>query len=543
MKLTNIKYILIAGVGLWLTSCNSEEVGGLKTSNRGYSFEATIENYDFGDPVETRAIRNPEEVDDGWSYTNFENGDVVGFYSLYGNLDAPGGNGRFNNVPMVYGNKSFFNYEMNYDISSFVEKKAFYYFPYDENAEVGIELREKLENGEERCKDLLWIMAPGSATDRQNFSHAFSSLVILRGEGFDDPKAGKESIKVYLTEGYSHAQVVEVTDYLKKFELVYQSDYPKSQDECKEWIAWEGGSYTVSDKDGSAYKGKTFERAWYVILPSKRTPYPVVDHIEISDNEGRLHKLNNFSLYDINRRIPYGRRYPLVVKMDKYEAVVVPVSILPWEDTQEIQETRNAGIGDIVEFMAWKNTYDQYLSESRNSEIIEELQRYGEYNETTDKWTFYINSDIDLTEQIAERQANIIARLDDILEGNHHRVTGLVIENSGSPSFIGEIGSGGEIRNLTFTNVNIKSSSNDAVGALCGKCSGKVDNCDIDGSVTSNGPVGMIAGEAEGAVISNCEVKGFIKGSATSFQGLIGRGTLGEGSGNNKTTGLITLTE
>ena len=53
-------------------------------------------------------------------------------------------------------------------------------------------------------------------------------------------------------------------------------------------------------------------------------------------------------------------------------------------------------------------------------------------------------------------------------------------------------------------------------------CKGTVYNCDIDGVISAFGPVGMLAGGAEGAIVQKCNASGLIMGSQTTNNGLFG---------------------
>lgn len=567
IKFNNIISALFIGIGL--AGCATEESSTLGSHERGYSFDAGIDA--FGE-TGTRADRM--DTEDLWTLKNFNKGDIVGFYSLYGNSDAPGGNGSFLNVPLTYGaaqsssRSSFYNNDIDFNTDNFVKNTAFFYYPYlknidydpahktYENDDYGFEIRNlKCEDGIERCNDLIWIFAPSSVTGNMSFSHAFSEIMILRGVGFTEAK--DRTVRVMLDKGYSHAVIDDDPgSYMKYFRLVYLDGYEKTEEECRVWEAWDGkGDYTVVDNpDRTPYpsgynKVKFLEKdIHYVILPTHRNLIkPVVEYIEICDDDGKWHKITNFNLYGDTRTLERGQRYPLVIKMEEKEAVVQPIMIEPWKETEEITETRAAGITNESEFLNWITLYQDYLSDGRPKDnesgysYESQLEAFGDRTETSDnqvRWTFYINDDLkDISNIITSSQQYVINRLDDTLEGLGNTIGHLSLTSSTPPAFIGEIGPNGKVSNLNIEGFNLTctETTTTAAGGICRVCAGEIDNCRFDGTVFTTGPVGIIAGEAKaGAVITNCVGSGLIIGSSTTANGLLGKESEDvEFSGNN----------
>lgn len=556
MKSKIINSISFISLGLGVAGCASENPDNLLSSNRGYSFEATIEN--FGENG-TRA--NRMDTEDLWTWNNFSKGDIVGFYSLYGNSDAPGGNGSFLNVPLTYGAaqsssySSFYNNDIDFNTDNFVRNTAFFYYPYRknidydpahttyENDDYGFEIRDlKCEDGIERCNDLIWIFAPSSVTTNMSFSHAFTEIMILRGEGFTD--AEDRTVRVVLDKGYSHAVIDDDPgSYMKYFRLVYLDGYEKTEEECRVWEAWDGkGKYTVEDKSNrypypSGYDDVTFleKDIHYVILPTQRNlAKPSVEYIEICDDNGNWHKITNglFYIYKDSKgniiqtkTLERGQRYPLVIKMEENQAVVQPIMIEPWEETEEITETRAAGISTREEFLVWMTSYQSYLDNGRKSSDESLLEDFGDRTETANnevRWTFYINDDL---KDILSSGQYVINRLDDTIDGLGNTISNLSMTFTAPPAFIGEIGKNGKVLNLKFENINLTSTDNGTLtaGGICNVCSGEIENCTIDGSIYTSGPVGIIAGEAKsGASIKDCKCSGMIIGSSTIDNGLLG---------------------
>lgn len=547
-----------------LTACavDEEEMQPLKT--KGYSFPARIAEFSEPDPnvdllgegelsFGTRVQITDE--DDKWSVKRFENGDAIGFYSANGDVTAPDGNGPFVNVPMYFqrksdGNGVFINNDIQYSTDYFVPRySTFYYFPYHENIEYdathtrllddddyGIEIR-KQDGGIDKCIDFMWVVSPSSATSSQTFNHAFSSIVFLRGQGFEN--ASDKTIKVFLNKGVSHITLSKTDDYMRNMKLVYLEGYGKTEMECREWDAWEGDPYLVVD-DKSQYYGDKYKDAYYIILPTTRgTERISVDHIELYDNDGNLKVVSDFNLYtssanSTNSKILYyGQRYPLVIKMKGLETVVTPLSIKPWGEDVVIEEIRESGIVDENDFDQWSMTYSQYLASGRSADYDDALKSYGDKTESADgstaKWTFYINNDLDLSILIGSHEPGILqyllGTLDDTLDGLNHTITGLRLECQTPPSFIGELGNNGIVRNLKIRGLNVKctdTTKSDPVGGIFGICRGTILNCDVDGVVAGYGPAGLFGGTGENAVIENCTASGLVIGASTAEGGLFG---------------------
>lgn len=562
MKILKILTIIIF-LGC-LFSCTSDDYGLIKEKPRGYSFKAEIEDFET---VFTRANRKEAGDDDEWTVKSFSRGDVVGFYSKFGNEAGPDGNGTFENVQMLYGENNgsayFYNNEIDYNTDYFEPNSTFYYYPYspnmsydpknsyyNENDDYGLELRVKgvdsKGNEVERCEDIIWFYSATTATGTVRLSHAFSSIVFIRGKGFS--KAKNRKITVVLEKPVSHLTIADGTDsYYKNVQPVYLNGY-RTEEECKRWDAWEGGTYKVVDKTSSLLN-QDFEDAQYVILPTMRTGSRLsVDHIELYDDDDNLQILTNFTLYTSGRNtkiLYYGQRYPLLIKMEELTPVVYPIGIEPWDEDEHIEENRAPGIGSPEDFREWYLNYNTYINNGRKGSetILEVLEKYGDRtimeSDNSEKWKFYINNNIDLSGVIS---SNVIPLLQDCIEGNNHTVTGLVMDFTNEPgAFIGELGSSGVIQNLNFRGMNMSSngSPNQNAGGLFNICKGTVDNCDIDGVVKANGPVGLLAAQADGAVIKNCVFRGLIMGSSYLPNKLFAGMQDNCNFLNNNTSGLI----
>ena len=79
-------------------------------------------------------------------------------------------------------------------------------------------------------------------------------------------------------------------------------------------------------------------------------------------------------------------------------------------------------------------------------------------------------------------------------DGNDHAISGLTIDQSGTQyaGLIGYIGSGGAVKNLKLTNVNV--SGYMSVGAVVGWSDGTISGCSVSGNIKGNQSVGGVAG-------------------------------------------------
>ena len=527
-----------------LFSCATEGIPDLETPKAGYSFTATIEGFET---PETRAAIGPDPDYDHWTLKKFQSGDEVGFYSEFGNNVED--TDQFLNVPLQYGNNSFYNYDLDINTDNVATDRTLYYYPYSEfidydpeitrytpGQDYGLELRQKCDDNIERCFDMLWVYSASSVTT-QRFNHAFSSLVFLRGEGFDNPDPDKFGIKIGLSKGFSHVTISDDDytshKYFKVTKLIYLEGY-KTEEQCRVWDAWKGDDYLVTNEN-DPYYGMKFENAYYVIVPTMLSNGRVtVDYIELYDNNNVPRRITNFVLYgDNTKNLHPGQRYPLLIKMQNLEPVITSIGIEPWGEDNLIQEERATGISSVSEFTDWALNYSLYVDNNRvaSENIREKLEKYGdqtiEADEVTVKWTFYLNNDIDLGDYISQNPNinNLLVKLDDCLEGNNFTITGLDINSPSPPSFIGELGEKGIIRNLNVRGMNLKctdSSKTSPSGGLINICRGTVENCDLDGVVSGYGKVGMLAAQGDNATVKNCSFRGLLIGTSNENQGIFG---------------------
>lgn len=525
-----------------MQSCKSEEesLAGLYSSE-GLSVRLDINNFDTHS---TKASIDP--ANDQWSNKSFSEDDVVGFFSSHGNSNVNDGEGALINVPLTYqGSDIFKNPEVQLDPVDMNSGETFIYFPFDENIvyqadsdspdmDAGLGLR--LDGGPSpeilKCLDFLTPMelnvnnygATGTFAIYGKMHHSFSELIIMRGEGFDNPKEGQEDIIVALQNGYSHIRInLTESPWNCSTQLVYNPDYDMTEEECKLWQAWKGGNYgiTITDPDG--------REAWYVVLPTigNGNMRSTVDYIQLYDNDGFLQTVTSIPLAKdgntITKRLNEGVRYPIEITMKELVPNVNPYPVMPWNPDVDITDSRTRGINNLTEFSFWKQYYQGYLS---NGIYVDELMNYGDVYKDSEGnivyWHFYILDDLDFSQYSDGTNGPIIPELRDIIDGvstelDNHLFLNHSISQTSSP-FVGNLnGQYAAVQNLDFINPYIISVSNQPVGAIANTAnSSKISNCSVDmGTIYTQGPVGMAVGDITGGEVSGCNFTGFVAGSTS----------------------------
>ena len=533
-----IDIFIVIAMTLVLTACNDRfSDDDTRRYGRDGILAATIAG---SEGVETRVARSSV---DKWSYTRFDDvSDQIGFYSLYGNLDGPDGNGPFTNEPMEYARGELTNnrpddrywrgifrpLHMNYDLALITNdvKSTFVYFPYCESMEdEGMELRVLGEDGIYRCVDALAISKIADELSGEmlsgSFNHTFSEVVIIRGYGFDNPLEGKEEIKVVTTLPYSHAEVRNNTntghDDWKILKPVYHDSYKLSEQECREWVAWDGAPY--EDKNtGKEYPAK------YVIIPTAISgDRSTVNYVELYDNTGTLHKVTTFGLMtETNKRVSPNERYWLTVKLEGLVPTIYPFAITPWEEPANYTEQRARGINTAEEFLTFVMAYNTYNEFDRSEADEEALKNFGDRYEVAGdvRWHFHINNDINLSSLGFDNL--VIPKLCDTLDGRTKTLYGIKFDRA----FITELQSKGCIRNLNISGLNITNTSGSAAGGLIDRMTGGlVSGCNVDGYLNANGAAGLAVGQFTAGTISNSSFSGLVVGASSYNDG----GVVGEG--------------
>lgn len=373
------------------------------------------------------------EIHDMWSYADFENGDVMGFYSPSGDWTENGGKGGFDNLPLKYdAEKKQFNDTTNgveFSPSNMDGSKIFMYFPYEEDMNgIGMELRRRPKNkaGTDdgtapfRCVDFLSsnsISLQGVVNGKDvalygAFTHAFSELIIMRGVGFDNPPEGMEQITAVLDNGYTHVRLEiskddegNVTGYTPQ--LTYSDgkdtgteteEDANDRDSARRWEAWSGGNFAITDSN------KVGVPAWYVIVPTLPGQRSTVEYIELYDNDGELKRVTSLILSNNTKQVDPGWRYPMEITLKEQVPTVNPYRIVPWGQNTDLTDARKRGITDATDFAQWALDYNLYLVNPATEEAnkIEALLKYGDMfidAQTMQRsWHFYVLSDLDLSQ-------------------------------------------------------------------------------------------------------------------------------------------------
>lgn len=551
MKFTKHIYIFFAAILTLATGCSTDAPF---TSEMSDTPQPLVVVADLAGKAKSRAEQG---TDDEWSYTDFANNDIMGFFSQSGNWNDGGG---FNNIALRYdaGLKQFsdVNNGAAFSPTQMSGSKIYMYYPYCKDIETtGFEVRAKSESSGDtlRCVDLLSsykIEVAGVLNGVKmalfgEFDHAFSELIIMRGEGFDNPPDDKWRITAVIDDPVTHLKVsidTEDGDWVVNPELVYDENntYNLSREQAVRWDAWHAKNYgiTVQDKEGRP--------AWYIIVPTigseegKKRPGPrtTVQYIELYDNEGNLQQVTSLRLSGgMTKYVDAGWRYPMEISMKEMVPTVNPYTIVPWGEDVNLTDQRTRGINNMAEFKDWVREYNAYIIEN-SEERINALLKYGDLYVDEDKnnlWHFYLLADLDMSQYTpagsddGETPADptetdvIVPVLKDILDGEgttlvngkhlNHVIKGL------TKSFVGElITTNGKVTNINFDSPEIRRNTPTPIGIIANAISeGTVENCDILNGRLINivGPAGYVAGSLNNGTVTGCTLDGFLISNST----------------------------
>ena len=261
-----------------------------------------------------------------------------------------------------------------------------------------------------------------------------------------------------------------------------------------------------------------------------------VDYIQIYDNSGTLQTITSFSLYNGTKQLQDGWRYSLEIKMEGLVPTVNPYQILEWGEERDITDERLAGIKDETEFEQWLFAYNTYKESGNDSG----LENFGDKIEDTDgnvTWHFYLLNSLDLKNQKLN-----ISKLTDIFDGLGNTISNLSLENG----FINELSGNGELMNINFEGLTVKSNSVSPGGGLVTDMKGgAINDCNVDATVISNGPVGIMAATMTGGTVNKATFSGLLIGSASStgpYKNLLATDPSGEVSITNTNYSSIIFT-
>ncbi|MCH5240581.1 MAG: hypothetical protein J1F38_10185 [Muribaculaceae bacterium] len=504
-------------------------------------------------------------IDDQWSIVSFEDGDKIGIFSSGGNFREE--NGPFDNEELIYDGERFIGEGGSTFSPTYMNgAESLIYYPYTSDiSDPGLLLRTTAD-GEDaplRCVDMLAsyelvITGNDGGQDMALFgkmTHAFAELIIMRGEGFDNPPADTDEIQysritAVLSEPFTRIQITMSSDpWSCTPVLSYNSSDIPVPDNARKWVAWKGGNYGITQTNPVG------KEAWYVVVPTvgsqqgiKKAGYrSYVDYIELYDNEGHLQRVSGLKLSGQNSKyVDAGWRYPMEITMNELVPTVNPYPITPWGKDTNLTDERKRGINNLTEFAAWVRDYNAYMLDPKNDQKIDALLSYGDKYQDPDgniSWHFYLLSDIDLTsynplpyvdsegETVNPSEGVIILKLLDILDGRgttlvdskfvNHKIMGL------TKTFIGEMSvntsnqNNGSLQNLDFIEpfinnaVNVESATGIMATSING---GSVVNCNIiDGKLLNpGGPAGMVSGTMNSGIVRDCTFSGLLVCASTS---------------------------
>lgn len=512
-------------------------------------------------------------IDDQWSITDFTKGDEMGLYASGGNwLEEGDQNTPFNNEELVYDGESQFHSPQGmtaFSPSGMKGNEVYMYFPYcPEMSTTGLELRQMASDGSIRCLDYLSASTltmegnqGGNLTALYgSFQHSFSELIIMRGEGFDNPPESTANtdysrITAVINTGVTHIKVNFSMDngWSCVPELVYNenSNYVKSSNEAKNWTAWKGGNYGITQLDPVG------KEAWYVIVPTLKSNRSIVEYIELYNNDGQLLTVTSLKLSGGNTKyVDPGWRYPLEITMNELVPTVNPFPIKPWGENVDLTDERTRGINDISEFAKWVTDYNAYLANPENPDNVQALLAYGDMTINGDTqvvtWEFYILSDLDFTNYAIAtgglennviipslQNASLNGQKSAVAGGKflNYKITGL--ENT----FIGSMVNA-SLMNVDFVSPDISydEENTSPVGIIVNSMeNSEVTSCNISDGIlfNSSGPGGMVAGTINGGSITNCNLNGFLAVSSTAENGIVGVNPTGDATLENNNTDIV----
>ena len=556
-KLNIFYYIsLIFSLLLLVIGCNNDEQVGIPSDLTPLSINMRIEG---SESVSTRFVRT--DIDDEWSFTDFTVGDKMGLYASGGNWLEGNQSSPFDNQELIYDGDSRFNSpngESAFSPSGMKGNEVYMYFPYcPEMNTTGFELRQQVDESI-RCIDFLSassITMEGVQGGTEtalfgSFHHAFSELIIMRGEGFESPPESTANtdysrITAVINSGVTHIKVNFSMEngWSCNPELIYDDEnanYVTSLSEAKEWDAWKGGNYGITQLDPVG------KEAWYVIVPTLSSNRSIVEYIELYNNDGQLLRVNSLKLSGGNTKyVDPGWRYPLEITMNELVPTVNPFPIKPWGETVDLTHERTRGINDITEFTKWVTDYNAYLADPDDQDKVQSLLAYGDMITDGDTqavtWEFYILSDLDFTNYttVNEIENNVIipSLKNASLNGQKSAISGGKFLNYKimglKNTFVGSM-ENASLMNVDFVDPAIFYDDNNtsSVGVIVNSMvNSEVESCNISNGTLFNpaGPGGMVAGTINGGSITNCSVKARVLSvKSSAVNGIVGEAPTGD---------------
>jgi len=469
--------------------------------------------------IESRALLRS---DDNISYSAFQAGDKIGFFSN-GGLKAE-------NEPLTYNSGSFLGSDGN-DAFIWTEGTAtsvYAFFPYKlastpsaNNYQISIWRDAVSGSWVDGFEDVLVASTSSVANGALislPFGHHFSMLIIERGAGFD---TGTGNISIQLNQKISKEALI-VRGSSTSMRLL--SDNTAGVQE----VAGNPGTYKPSGSTGPG------NDCYYVIIPVGNVYEGTTNKgalsavtVTLTDNSGQTRQVSLPA-----QTLASNWKYRYVVTMRNNIAVIEPEEIIRWNDV-DIHIEKPAGIENSADFEIWMSTYN-----AANPDRSTILSKYGTYS--SGKWTFLILDDIDLSQLTGERTA-VITSFSDILDGQGHTLKGLTLNGDTNVGFFGTLT--GSVSNMKLEDIVVskKTDSGSNFGGIAGTLSsGSISNCHIIGLnsfILGKANTGGLVGLQTGGTIANCSSSAMVSGNTGSTGLLIGTG--GGSETNCKSTGTI----
>ena len=527
---TRITYSLVAGIFLLglLTGCNSEYVPEIGTYP-GHNYLA-IEGEIVGAGLATRANTDPLG-----SYQSFAYDDAIGFYSFHKPGCTLGSRQEHMAIqdPSDYLKNECLKYSNATGTPKFISDKikdvaintlgqTFAYFPYSaETVPEGYVKQngDKFESltkhehyihifdGDKQVVDLLTATKRLYYDVNYKFGHQFSMVLLFLGNGFNDND--NEELTVHLTERIIGAHLT------RKW---LNSAYPEGLEFSVDRVPL----YSPSDLGYSSFKA--INRGLYVLGSGEpRTAYSVIlpygseiDYIELKDKNDNIQKVKPTALAELEA----GWIYPATIRMDDgLEPTVYPHEIIPWGEPSNITVNLLRGIYTADDFKAWLKLYNENIDELPFNELLHEsFEKYGDYDQDEQKWSFYLRDNIDCT-GIESTDGTLIKKLVKGVNiyGGRYKLENLMRDSKGADPEIGMglIGKieGGELHDLRLYFPTVRYNGDKPAGCLAAVISGGViDNCTVrEAAMMCEGTAGTLAGQMTGGTVNECKFHGLVQ--------------------------------
>lgn len=229
--------------------------------------------------------------------------------------------------------------------------------------------------------------------------------------------------------------------------------------------------------------------------------------------------LDDASTADKTEVLTSGKHYKIGVKVGKDKAEISSVSVADWADG----ETLDGGVAeeDLNDrYDELSNTYTVYTAVGLYawSEKVRDIFATGVFNDEINAYEYEedfpnlnLAADITLTGEnnwtpIGGEDEDGLLYYTGTINGGGHTITGLHINNnSDDQGFIGVLGEGGTVKNLTFADAHV--TVGQCSGIVVGDNFGTIEDCHVtSGSLTANGDYagGIVGLNAKDCIVKNC---------------------------------------